>query len=1110
MMLSVYNIWTIARVETKTLLRSWFFRVLSLLALGLLIVFNIPLYTEAAPTPWVFRGISSAIPYVNILFLNVVQAIVAVFLASDFLKRDRKLDTTEVIYMRSMTNGDYVLGKTFGIMFVFLVLNLVILTVAAIFNIFFAGVPFIFRAYLFYPLLVSVPTLVFILGLSFLMMVLIRNQPATFIVLLGYIASTLFFFGPRYNHILDYMTFHTPLMYSTIVGFGDIAGLLLHRGIYLSLGLAFIFFTIVMIRRLPQSRSITIVSRVLAVALIAAAAVMVHLRVSGILRGRELRRDMVELAGRSGGEPGVSIEACALDLKHTGAGIEGTAGITVLNRAGIPLERYVFSLNPGLRVTGVECGGGCGFERELHILTVIPAQPLVPGGRDSVIISYRGSIDEDACYLDIDEESRAGSYRAAFLNIAKRHAFITPGFVLLTPENMWYPSAGVHFNPGNPLHHTVDFIDFTLNVTTEEGLTAVSQGRPVRNAPGSFTFVPERPLPCRSLAIGRYERRTITADSLEYNLYLIEGHDYFSEYFTEIGDTIPSLIAERKQDFENKLGLHYPYPRLSLVEAPVQFYSYPRLWTAARETVQPGMVFLPERGVMLHGADFRMTRNFQKRAAKRGRGETRTEREQQIDLFNGFINRTLAGNISRRRFRPGGINLDSSMFNLYPNYFYFVHHVASDTLAVFNAAIESFISDPIVEPSSYFAQMFQGLTSEEKVNLALAERNFSQILSTADDEEMFNDIVKIKGRYLFLLVQHAVGEEAFMDHLHSFLGTNRFRTVDTGELFSGFRRDLGFDVGPHVERWFHGKEQAGYLLADVNACKVLDSDRTRFQVTFKVSNVEPVDGLIQVTFMEGGRRFRRFTGNLDEIKRTIVLGADQTKEVGFVLDFQPRTMSVNTMISKNLPSILNTVFEKFELNEKAEPFDGERIVEVPVVLREPNEIVVDNEDPGCEAQADVSQSVLKRLFKRTFGEEEDKYIGIEFWSPPGTWKASVFSEFHGDLVRSALYTKAGKGDRKVTWNAEIERSGYYDIYFYVSKLRRPGRRGKQGKFGHYHFIIQHDDGVDEPMLDIGNAGDGWNSLGAYYLSKGATSVVLTNESDGGIIIADAVKWVPAR
>lgn len=73
-MLSIYNIWNVARIETKTLLRSWFFRIFSILALVILFFFNLELLTDVGAPRWMYRGIPASIPYVNLLILNTVQA----------------------------------------------------------------------------------------------------------------------------------------------------------------------------------------------------------------------------------------------------------------------------------------------------------------------------------------------------------------------------------------------------------------------------------------------------------------------------------------------------------------------------------------------------------------------------------------------------------------------------------------------------------------------------------------------------------------------------------------------------------------------------------------------------------------------------------------------------------------------------------------------------------------------------------------------------------------------------------------------------------------------------------------------------------------------------
>jgi hypothetical protein len=116
------------------------------------------------------------------------------------------------------------------------------------------------------------------------------------------------------------------------------------------------------------------------------------------------------------------------------------------------------------------------------------------------------------------------------------------------------------------------------------------------------------------------------------------------------------------------------------------------------------------------------------------------------------------------------------------------------------------------------------------------------------------------------------------------------------------------------------------------------------------------------------------------------------------------------------------------------------------------------------------------------------------------------------MVHSASYTKAGKGERKAIWTAILPESGQYQVYAYIYRIRRMGGRRDQGENRQeineqYHFSISHDDGVDETLLELKNAENGWNFLGAFYFSADTARVELTNESPGRIVVADAVKWV---
>ncbi len=1109
-MLSLKNILTVSKYEMKTLWRSWFFRIFSILAIAIIILLSIGLHTNVGRTPWFFKGMTSSIPYMNILLLNIAQAIIGVFLASEFLKRDKKLDTTEVIYMRSMTNGDYVIGKTLGILLVFLGLNIVALLVSVVFNVFFSSVGFNIIPYLLYPLVISMPTLMFIFGLSFLFMVVIRNQAVTFILLLGYIAVTLFFLSSKLHYIFDYMAFNVPLMYSDFVGFGNLDMILLHRGIYFLLGVGFIFATIFLIKRLPQSTMMTKFSMVFSAICVIAAIFLGTRYLSHFSSGRELRNEMKQLNEKFAYHQKVTPLEWNILLNHQKEKINIEARLAFQNSSESAIDKYIFSLNPGLAVKNVTSNGEkIGFGRKHHIITVKPSAPLQSGSIDSLTIEYGGNINEQALYLDIDDEDREQLYRLWIYNIAKRFAFVQPDFVLLTPEVNWYPVAGVPYGSVFPPKTGKDFFNFKLTVNTRKNLEVISQGEKEKIGEGQFTFSPENPLPQYSLIIGNFQERKIVVDSVEYSLYNLEGHDYYEPYFTDIGDTLAPLIRELKQDYENKLKLTYPFNQFSIVEVPIQFFYYQRLWTVSVETVQPEMVFASEKGLLMNGADFEQMSHWQERRADRS-NQTITPEESQSQIFSQFVRMSLL-NASFRRFMPDEIMSIEPNYHIFPNYYTFTNHFNSKDWPIFNVSLESYLNSRTEEPASPFSRFFRGLSDEEKANIALMEESLSEILNAPAEEENLSEILKQKGSYLFQLIQSKVAENRFDKFVVDILNSNRFQDVKVQRFIDELYQITEFDLEPHFDTWYNSSYLPGFLVSDIKAYKVLDEDRTRFQVRFKIQNQSEVEGLASVTYRMGGRR-RFFGGGSgeDPPEQVVSLLAGQTKEIGMVLDDNPRVLIINTLISKNLPNVIQQRFEELELNEKATPFAGERVLDESITLVQQGEIIVDNEDSGFKVLYQPQKNALKKLLQGDGDEDEEKYIGFNFWRPPSQWKLTTADEFYGKFIHSAHYIKSGKGEKKVAWTVEVEDSGTYDIYYYSSDIRTPWmrRRGRDRQYvEQFHFIIYHDDGTEELAMNVRDAENGWNFLGTYYLTEGEVRVEMTDESKGRVVYADAVKWV---
>ncbi len=634
---SLRKMTAVALYEALTLWRSWFFRIFAGAMVVLLVGLNAMILSVGQFSTWVFRAIPANIPYATMLLLNLIQSVVAIILATDFMKRDRSMDTTDVVYIRSMTNTSYVLGKACGNLLVFVCLDVVALVCAALFNFFSGDVPVRLSAYCYYGLLISLPTLVFCIGLTFCLMSIIRSQPLSLVALFGILGLVFFFLPDRLYSLFDVAALRTPLMFSDITGFGSTGGIAALRAVYLLLGIALVLVSALRLKRLPQSTFVSGATLAAVILFGGSAAVAGTWYVQGNLRDQELRGRMVEQHNRRFGVPCISVVRDSLSIAHAGNTIRATARVAVENETGRPVEEYQFRLNPGLAIREIRGSHPLRFRRSLDYVLVNPANPLPAGSLDTIAFDYAGTIDESVCYLDVPPEEKASAGAVFFFRKQTRYAFINKRFVLLTPESQFYPQAGAGYCSDHPEVNGTALAHFSVTVSADPALTVISPGEPVHAAGGAWVFNPSMPLPGVSVIIGAYAKQSVAVDSVEYSLLTLAHHGYFKPYFRDLRtDTVASLVRGVKADFENRLKCNYPYSRFTMAEVPLQFTDFSRVWTSGHEAMQPEIALLPENGFSLSDADFRAIRlgnlNF-----SRGRDqEVMTPQEQQSMMFCAF------------------------------------------------------------------------------------------------------------------------------------------------------------------------------------------------------------------------------------------------------------------------------------------------------------------------------------------------------------------------------------------------------------------------------------------------------------------------------------------
>lgn len=1135
----IHNIRTVARYEARILRRSWFFRLFSLGALFIFTIMNIGVFSPVGEEDWQVVAFPASIPHINLYLLNIGQAIVVIFLASDFLKRDKKVDTNEVLYTRSMSNFEYITGKTTGVLRLFLGLDIIILLIGLLMNIISKTMTIDLASYLWFLLIICIPTIIFSLGLSFMLMSLLRNQAITFLILLGIAALNMFWLNFRFGYIFDYMAFGLPVFKSGMTGFDNMPLILNQRATWFFLGLSLILTTILLFKRLPQSRTHTTFSAVLMVIFLALTAFCAWNTLSFYRTSLNDKRTVIETNRLFENSSFVSLSQAEIDFEHLGDSFSASADLYFINNNDQPLDTYLFSLNPGLTVNRVSSSGKeMDFKTTGHIIAIDPAKPLAPGEKDSITISWAGRINETFCFPDNDDNVNTAPYRVAMLNVNKRQAFLTPDYVLLTPESHWYPVPGLNYYPSNPARLKVDFTEFILKVKTREDLMPVAQGN-MKKEGYNNVITSDSPLTGLSLAIGNYRSDTLTVDSVDYITYYYPGHDYYKKDLSELKDTLSFLVSGIMRDLETSFSAEYPFTTLKLVEVPVQFHSFPRMSTQTMAELQPSMVLLPEKLTMIDNAGFRKRFTQQKKRNTRN-NQVITDKELQVRLFNDFArNAFISG--EKTRYVNGERLSEPVRYRLGPNFYFFRNNFRSAEYPVINAVFESHLQKKVSE-TAQFSNMSGELQENDRANLVLRNTSFRDVLAMNPKGDTIRTVLTLKGDYLFNLFRAKAGIDEFNDWFTAYLENHRYQSIDVSQLNTDMNENFGFEFYPYLHDWFNSKDQPGFVFSGLQAREIIIDNRVRFLVTFTASNPEPVTGIFNVAFRtegEGGRQMTGFyegggrggytimmqgQGAGSDISGIFVLGPAEAKKISIILDSEPREMLANSLFAKNIPGEIVLPIDNIVKARNHTAFtEGEELLPSVPPLESPGEIVVDNEDPGFSTDNSTVMSPLKRILgvkKR----EADTYQPVNMFWAPQYWQAGVMSSYYGLYIRSSVFTRGSRGEKIVTWRTPIPLPDYYDIYCYIGKSADrmvvrsggaapppPGESPRGDNiYKDLHYRIYHDEGTEDISIDFENADPGWNLLGRYYISSDSARVEMTNQSAGRVVIGDAVKWVRAN
>lgn len=1109
-MISIRNILTITKFESKVLWRNWFFRILAIAGIFFTFVFNMAAYSAVSDGRQHMISTSWGPPYASMILISIGLAAAVIFLASGIILKNKKIDTNEVFYVRPISNLEFVLGKACAVFKLFFWLHVAFLVIIFIISITNPKITFNPLAYLVYPMLMSLPTIVFATGISFFLVTIIRNQPITIVLLLGVSGVILIYFHQKYYNIFDYMAFRVTLQASDMVGFTSLWEILMQRGMYVVAGIAFLLATAFFIDRLPSKKSAKYTSGLLAV-MVAAVAGFMFTSLWNKQQGIEKQRqEMIAINDTWTDVPNVDILANYIQLKHVEDEIDVVASLSIRNSNAAPLDSFYFTLNPSLVVSEVKVNENpIPFEKKGQILSV--KSGIQANQEVKVSISYRGKINQEVAHLEVDQKRYEEVEYSFIYALEKEYAFLQPDYVLLTNDLLWYPDTQIGYSKKSPIKERSNFVDFQLDVEVGAGTMPVSQGKMEQVADNNYAFRPEYPLPQISLAIGSYEKKSITVDSVEYSIYHYPGHDYFTPYFEELGDTLNILITDLVNTYEHDQKIAYPFNRMQFVEVPSQFFAYDKIYQSGQARTQPEMILVPEKGGDLRDLDFNRQFTNMDRQAKE-QNKVMEDKEKQASVFNTVIKKVLTKQLSDRWFLDGR-NADEENLSIYSNFYAFNSGVASDEWILLNQGIAAYLSTEETSTRNDYSRNLNGISFTEECNQLMRETNIMEMLTQEIEFNQIQKSVTLKSEYLFAYLGQLIGEAVFKAFLTDWIQSHSHQVTTYEDFRAAILMTFNLDLDPIIRQVYFDTDQPSFQINNNEEYELLDGDRKRYQVKFDVKNTGTNDGVIKVNFTSANEtsgwgffRERNEEVTSDAPGYLSLIKAGQTKQFGFILDNPPSEYTVNTLVSKNIPSIVYIFPGKLETREKARPFEGERVIEDASddLLYE---VIVDNEDEGFSTFSPIKDTYLKAYLDER-NPSDQKYFGV--WNRSySKWLATTGSSFHGKHVRSAHFTRAGKGDKTCEWTPELREEGFYDLYTYMIGKNQNQYNGNrnEGRTFTYHYTINHGDGEDKIDFNVTNAENGWNYLGSYYFTKEGGSVVLTDECDLRSVYADAIKWV---
>lgn len=1134
--MNLRKMWAIAQAERRIVLSQfiyWLFvgfaylqTLVTFVVQGLLHATYSTLSTGSDfPTP---RNAIFAIGYQYLL----IFVLALVYLSSDVRARDGRVRILEILDSRPYSNLDLMMGRFLGW---FLCAWVPVLVLVAILPVLGWFLPYIHiaaggtvepLALVGLAVYMALPAFAFVCSLVMLLTLVIRQRIAALAVALLLLAISfyLLFFKP-YALSLTFDLFGFLQVNQPSEWVPSIAAphWWWQRGGMVIMALGFVIACAVIHPRLDGAKRLA--QSIAAILVIAAG-------VSLVLTAQQRQNQEFEQIAQwrlaheaRSRDPEASIESIQASVElMPGESLLVETRIRVQSTAAVESSSLLLTLNPGFGNLLIKDEQGreldYNFENGLLDIQLDKARQnsrFNPNEQRSQLLSlsYSGLPDVRFAYLDsalnISAISQLVYDRSS---LVRENAIFEESYVALMPGIHWLPAVGTDITQEQDYSNANDFFQLDLTVTVPESwiVAGPDQRTEVGSGNGSvsYRFKPATKISEVAILAAAFESFTTEIAGTEFELLLHPQHTAVIPAMAAAQTEIEDWIADRLRLISDT-GLEYPFEKFSLVEVPNTLRSYKGGWRMDTAFAPASMVLLEESGFpsarfdVPAGSLDQIFRNTTTEVAEEDPAIAARNRLLQFfsnDFSGSNLFLAFAKSLFENQARATGeeaIALEfalaelSHMLVASERSFFSIHHLSD-----IYERMDQLMDDDFQQYKSTRQKVIESYTSNPQVwEAALASPLVA--LDPWLDSALANDVLALKSGKLAEVLYDLLGPQQSGQLLNQLLANKRGGSYTLQDV-TNTQVAKEYNLAPLIERWLTDSGLAGFVADDVALTQLSENENgeSRYQLKLRLNNTESVTGFSRLAWSTEA------DGQLS-YSDPISLPGNSAVEFGLVLTEPPAAAYLDPYLSLNrLPYRLQTFVDTDVRAVNDVPFDG--VQTIAMVADNSDRIIVDDLDDGFRIQERDFQGNTGILtpFLDVSDPIYDAGLPLREFGFSSRWSRRIVESAYGKYRHTVAYASRSDTPSKAIFEAQITKSGKWRLEIY-----HPSdvfRFGYNNLYGNVSINVVQAEESESLVWDSAAAVSGWNRLSEFDLEAGAVSVELNNDTDGRVIVADAISW----